>query len=126
MLWWLVFGAYAGASLVTFVLFAWDKNRAARQGRRVPESVLHTCELLGGWPGALLAMQAVKHKRRKPSYWLVTVAITVLHAAVWVGVYVGGGLVAVERWLVSRSRSGDALVHPRPLDRHQELLEGLE
>jgi uncharacterized membrane protein YsdA (DUF1294 family) len=74
---------YAAASLLAFGAFALDKRRAVRGAPRIRESSLHTLELLGGWPGALLAMQVVRHKRRKPSYWLVTVAIAGLHLAAW-------------------------------------------
>jgi len=77
-------GGYALASLLTFSLFALDKRQAERGRRRIPESRLHTLEFLGGWPGALLAMQVLRHKRRKPSYWLVTAAIAALHVAAWV------------------------------------------
>jgi uncharacterized membrane protein YsdA (DUF1294 family) len=68
------------ASLAAFALFAIDKARAARNARRIPERTLHALELLGGWPGALAAMALVRHKNRKPAYWLVTLAIIALHA----------------------------------------------
>jgi uncharacterized membrane protein YsdA (DUF1294 family) len=75
---------YVCASLAAVAAFAWDK-RAARVGRRrIAEGRLHLLELLGGWPGALLAIQTIRHKSSKPRYYLVTWAITVLHAAGWV------------------------------------------
>lgn len=76
--------AYAGMSLLTAGLFAWDKWRAGAQRRRVPERRLHLFELFGGFPGALLGMQLFRHKRRKPSYWSVTLGITALHLVVWI------------------------------------------
>lgn len=76
-------GVYAVMSVVTFAAFAIDK-RAAHRGRwRTPERTLHTLELLGGWPGALLAMRLVRHKRRKGRYVAVLWGIIALHAAVW-------------------------------------------
>jgi uncharacterized membrane protein YsdA (DUF1294 family) len=50
------------------VLLAWDKRQAVRGGRRVPESTLHTLELLGGWPGSLLARRLMRHKTVKGRY----------------------------------------------------------
>lgn len=78
---WLALWA-ALASAAAFALFALDKARAAQGRRRIPERTLHAIELLGGWPGALAAMALVRHKNRKPAYWLVTLAIIALHAAI--------------------------------------------
>jgi uncharacterized membrane protein YsdA (DUF1294 family) len=83
---WIVLSIYGSMSLVTFGVFAFDKWRARREGRRVPERTLHILSLLGGVPGALAAMPMLRHKNRKPSFWLVTAAIALLHAAAW-GVY---------------------------------------
>jgi len=71
---------YLGVSLLTFVVYAIDKS-AARHGRwRTPESTLHALALAGGWPGALLAQQLLRHKSTKPTfiaaYW-VTVVLNV-------------------------------------------------
>jgi uncharacterized membrane protein YsdA (DUF1294 family) len=40
-------------------------------------------ELVGGWPGALLAQQVFRHKTRKLSYQVVFWTIVVLHAVGW-------------------------------------------
>lgn len=61
---------YLGMSLLTFIAYALDKH-AAKTGRwRTPEATLHLMELAGGWPGALLAQQLLRHKNRKLSYQL--------------------------------------------------------
>ncbi len=78
-----ILGAYAAMSIITFGAFALDKRAARLSRRRVPERTLHTLELLGGWPGALLAMRLVRHKRRKGSYVAALALIIVLHAAAW-------------------------------------------
>ena len=67
----------AAASLLGFVTATMDK-RLARHGRgRVPEAAFHVLALLGGWPGELLAMLAVRHKTRKPAF-LVPFALCAL------------------------------------------------
>jgi uncharacterized membrane protein YsdA (DUF1294 family) len=75
--------AVAVASALDFALMAWDKLQARRGGRRVPEAWLHLLEFLGGWPGSFAAMQLVAHKRSKPAFWGVSVAIACLHLGAW-------------------------------------------
>ena len=74
---------YAFASAASFVLMAWDKQRAVRGARRVPERRLHALEFAGGWPGAFLAMAVLRHKRSKPVFWVVTLAAALLHVGLW-------------------------------------------
>jgi uncharacterized membrane protein YsdA (DUF1294 family)/cold shock CspA family protein len=67
-------------SLITFEIYGLDKRRATAQQQqpRVPESTLHFLELIGGWPGALIAQHYFRHKVRKPDYqfvfWLIVAA----------------------------------------------------
>ena len=66
-----VIGVYGLMSLITFAVYYLDK-RAARLGRpRTPEATLHVLELLGGWPGALLAQRLIRHKNAKIGYLVV-------------------------------------------------------
>ncbi len=68
---------YLIASVVTFLVYALDKS-AARGGRwRVEEGTLHALALAGGWPGALLAQQWLRHKSAKAQF-LTVFWITVL------------------------------------------------
>lgn len=69
------------ASVATFLALWLDKRRAMRGDRRIRERTLHAMELLGGWPGALIAMPIVRHKNRKRSYWIVTAGIACTHVA---------------------------------------------
>jgi uncharacterized membrane protein YsdA (DUF1294 family)/cold shock CspA family protein len=74
---WLVM--WVGAlSLVTFGIYGYDKAQAQNNGPRVPEAVLHLLGLLGGTPGAFVAMRMFHHKTSKQSFqtvfWL-TVAV---------------------------------------------------
>ncbi|MDX1480544.1 MAG: cold shock and DUF1294 domain-containing protein [Woeseiaceae bacterium] len=64
---WVLTG-YLAASAVTFIVYAYDKW-AARTGRwRTREGTLHLLALAGGWPGAWIAQQALRHKSRKTSF----------------------------------------------------------
>ena len=59
---------YAGASLLCFMLYAIDKAAARAGRRRTPERRLLMLGLLGGWPGAALAQQLLRHKSSKPAF----------------------------------------------------------
>lgn len=83
---------YLVASVVTFLLYRHDKQRARDKGWRVPERVLHLGELLGGWPGALIAQQRFRHKTVKVRFRLVFFAIVALHQLLWLDVLCGGVL----------------------------------
>ncbi|MFK3775246.1 DUF1294 domain-containing protein [Pseudomonas sp. NPDC089406] len=81
---WLALALYPLVSLVSVMLYWQDKQQARGQGWRTPEKVLHASELLGGWPGALLAQQLFRHKTRKLSYQLVFWGIVLVHQVFWV------------------------------------------
>jgi uncharacterized membrane protein YsdA (DUF1294 family) len=70
-------------SAVAFAMYWSDKRRAQRGRRRVPEAMLHTVELLGGWPGAWVAQRALRHKSSKRGYQTVFWMIGAAHAAGW-------------------------------------------
>lgn len=90
--WWLL--AYPAVSLVAFFAYWRDKRSAERGTWRTPEQTLHLLELLGGWPGALLAQQLLRHKTRKFSFQLVFWVIVVLHQAFWLDRLSGGAIAA--------------------------------
>lgn len=71
--------AVLGMSLVTFGAYAMDKS-AAKAGRwRTQEQTLHLLALAGGWPGALLAQQWLRHKSSKTSFQAVFWLTVVVH-----------------------------------------------
>lgn len=63
-----VAGLYLGASAATFIAYAADKSAASSGAWRTPESTLHMLALAGGWPGALLAQQVLRHKSSKQPF----------------------------------------------------------
>jgi len=77
--WW-VDALYLGASVLCVAVYGIDKL-AARGGRdRVPEAMLLSLGLVGGWPGAIVAQQVFRHKtvkrRFRVLFWM-TVAVNV-------------------------------------------------
>lgn len=77
----------AGASLVAFVLFAFDKRRAVRGGRRVPERTLLLWTFLLGAPGAYAGSRLFHHKTRKRSFRVRMAAVTALEVVLVGGVW---------------------------------------
>jgi uncharacterized membrane protein YsdA (DUF1294 family) len=74
-----------GLSLVTFFADALDQSATINGCRRTPEKTLNVLDLVGGWPGGLLAQQLLRHKCSKARFlavfWFTVAAnITVLIA----------------------------------------------
>jgi uncharacterized membrane protein YsdA (DUF1294 family)/cold shock CspA family protein len=59
---------YAGASVACFIAYALDKSAAQRGSWRTAESTLLMLGLVGGWPGAIVAQQTLRHKTSKASF----------------------------------------------------------
>jgi uncharacterized membrane protein YsdA (DUF1294 family) len=55
-------------SLITFMTYAFDKSAAKKRQWQIPEKHLHLLSLLGGWPGAAIAQQQLRHKSSKRSF----------------------------------------------------------
>jgi uncharacterized membrane protein YsdA (DUF1294 family)/cold shock CspA family protein len=72
---------YLLLSGLTFMAYAFDKSAARKGAWRTSEQTLHLLALFGGWPGALLAQQMLRHKSSKREFrsvfWL-TVGLNVL------------------------------------------------
>lgn len=68
---------YLALSLFTFLAYALDKIAAKKNRWRTPENSLHLLGLMGGWPGAILAQQWLRHKSKKQPFrgifWLTVV-----------------------------------------------------
>lgn len=85
--------AYVLLSIVCLLAYAFDKLAAVAGRWRSSEQVLLLLSLAGGWPGALVAQQLLRHKLRKASFrrafWgtvLLNVAAFVLfHVYFWPG-----------------------------------------
>ena len=85
-----VVAGYGLMSLLSFMLYRHDK-RAAQGGKtRTRERTLHLADLLGGWPGGLLAQDRHRHKTRKGAFQLVFWVTVALHCAA-LGFLLGAG-----------------------------------
>lgn len=79
---------YLALSILAFVMYSADK-RAAQRGRwRTPENTLLVVGLIGGWPGAIVAQQLLRHKTKKLSFrtrfWISVIAnVAVFVLLVW-------------------------------------------
>ena len=71
---------YVAMSLVCGLFYAHDKAAAQENEWRTPEGTLLMLGLVGGWPGAIVAQQMLRHKTSKVSFriafWL-TVLVNV-------------------------------------------------
>jgi uncharacterized membrane protein YsdA (DUF1294 family)/cold shock CspA family protein len=76
-------GSYMFMSVLTLMIYGADKKHALLNRWRVPESYMHLLELLGGWPGALLAQTSYRHKVKKPAYQRIFWGIVILHGLAW-------------------------------------------
>jgi uncharacterized membrane protein YsdA (DUF1294 family)/cold shock CspA family protein len=86
----LILAIYMIMSLLTFAIYAGDKSAAQKGTWRTQESILHFLSLAGGWPGALIAQQTLRHKTKKESFRFVF----------WLTVFLNGGVFA---WLFTPS-----------------------
>jgi uncharacterized membrane protein YsdA (DUF1294 family)/cold shock CspA family protein len=59
---------YLLASGLCFLLYAADKAAAVSGGWRTSERALLLLGAVGGWPGGIVAQQALRHKTRKASF----------------------------------------------------------
>lgn len=72
---WKIVLFYLVTSILTFAFYCNDKFAAERRRWRTAESTLQMFALLGGWPGALIAQNLLRHKISKSAFmtqfWLM-------------------------------------------------------
>jgi uncharacterized membrane protein YsdA (DUF1294 family)/cold shock CspA family protein len=75
--WWALVASLL-LNAATFFAYMQDKYAATQRAWRIKEDTLHLWSLVGGWWGAWLAQQAIRHKSNKRSfqstYWVTVVA----------------------------------------------------
>jgi len=97
---------YLAASLFTFILYAVDKSAARKGAWRTQESTLHVLSLAGGWPGALVAQQKLRHKSRKQPFRLIFWVTVILNCAALGWFFTPTGAAALELWIADIVQMG--------------------
>ena len=73
--------AYLVLSALTFMIY-WQDKWAAQKGQwRTPEKTLQMLALAGGWPGAVLAQQWLRHKSSKTRFQMQFWCMVMLNVA---------------------------------------------
>jgi uncharacterized membrane protein YsdA (DUF1294 family) len=87
-----VLAFYIVVSIITFTVYAIDKSAATKGTWRTSESTLHLLSLVGGWPGALVAQQKLRHKSKKQFFRFVYWITVALNCALlsWLLIPIGG------------------------------------
>jgi uncharacterized membrane protein YsdA (DUF1294 family)/cold shock CspA family protein len=100
----LILGIYLAASVVTFIMYAVDKSAAKNDTWRTPESTLHWLSIIGGWPGALIAQQTLRHKSKKQSFRAVFWVTVFLNCGAFAWMLTPTGSVTVQSWIAGGPR----------------------
>jgi uncharacterized membrane protein YsdA (DUF1294 family) len=91
---------YVVLSLASFLVYWWDKDAANAKAWRTSEGTLHLLDLLGGWPGALVAQQQFRHKTAKASFQTVFWITVVLNIAGMGAAVASGAAAEVSRMML--------------------------
>ncbi len=94
-----IFGWYLIISLLAFIVYAKDKAAAKKGSWRIPESTLHLLSLLGGWSGALIAQQTLRHKSKKESFRFVFWTTVLLNCGAFALLFIPEVSVEVQYWI---------------------------
>ncbi len=92
----MVFIIYVVASILTFIMYFFDKSAARKGAWRTRESTLHLLSLAGGWPGALIAQQKLHHKTQKQSFRYVFWLTVLLNSGIFIWLFTPTGTAVLE------------------------------
>jgi uncharacterized membrane protein YsdA (DUF1294 family)/cold shock CspA family protein len=80
----IIFILYLVLSMITYSVYQNDKSAAAIGTWRTSENFLHLLALAGGWPGALVAQQRLRHKNKKKSFRFLFWVTVILNCSIYV------------------------------------------
>ena len=66
-------------NVLSYWLYAQDKEAAQLGNRRIPEQTLHIVDSLGGWCGGWLAQQKLRHKTQKQPFRKIYFCSIIFH-----------------------------------------------
>lgn len=78
---------YTSVSLISFIMYYHDKNKAQNNDWRTPENTLHTVDVLGGWIGATFAHKLLNHKATKADFRVMFYVTVFLNIAGFLALY---------------------------------------
>jgi uncharacterized membrane protein YsdA (DUF1294 family)/cold shock CspA family protein len=96
-----IFALYMGVSLLTFILYAIDKSAAQKGQWRTQENTLHFFSLVGGWPGAMVAQQKLRHKSKKQPFRFIYWVTVVINCGVFAWFFTTPGAAMLQSWINS-------------------------
>lgn len=83
----LVCVCYGALSLTTYLIYLKDKSAAKSKTWRIPEKTLQLLALCGGWLGAVLAQETLRHKTQKSPFLLVFWLAVLLNMSVFTALH---------------------------------------
>ncbi|RPF02269.1 uncharacterized membrane protein YsdA (DUF1294 family) [Vibrio crassostreae] len=90
---------YLAIGLVAFFVYAKDKRAAINGNWRVPEKTLHILSFAGGWLGALIAQDKLRHKTQKQPFRAIYWLTVVINVAAFVWTLTPSGQAIFGRWV---------------------------
>ena len=97
------FVVYFAMSLMTYIFYYFDKSAAQKGEWRTQESTLHLLALFGGWPGALVAQQRLRHKSIKRSFRVVFWITVVLNSCAFI-IFINPSAVEILKSLITNNK----------------------
>ena len=83
----IIYSYFLIVSLVSFILFGYDKYLARNHKRRIPESTLLAWSYIGGSVGAGIGMWVFKHKTSKRSFLWKLYGVILFHLLIGLALY---------------------------------------
>ncbi|MEZ8800901.1 DUF1294 domain-containing protein [Vibrio splendidus] len=90
---------YLAIGVVTFFVYSKDKRAAINGNWRVPEKTLHIFSVAGGWLGALIAQEKLRHKTQKQPFRSIYWLTVVINVAAFAWTLTPSGQAIFGRWL---------------------------
>jgi uncharacterized membrane protein YsdA (DUF1294 family)/cold shock CspA family protein len=91
-----VLAIYFVASLITFIVYAFDKSAAKKGAWRTSEMTLHLLSVVGGWPGALIGQQLLRHKSKKQLFRAIFWTTVLINGAAFVWILTPEGAATLQ------------------------------